>query len=359
MLGGIRHCERAKGKNMWRATLLPSAFCLGVILLLNASAAVAQSVASFYQGRQVEFIVAAEAGSIYDTWARLLARHMPKHMPGNPAFVIKNMPGGGHIRAAGYSFNAAPKDGSSIVTFSHNIPASYMLRNPAITFDVGKFQWLGSPDLPGRMCVVRPGAKVQKAADLFEHELWVGGAGAGGGISQTPKLVSGLLGMKMKLVEGYKGGGDALLAVERGEVDGMCATVEGIENERGGWVAQGKLKPLFNMERKPIAELGVPSIFEFAKTEEDRQILGFYGSTMEFGFPAVAPPGVPADRVNALRRAHDAAVKDPAFLSEVARAKMKSVPVTGEELTQRMDELIATPTEIIRRTSSLIGGNPF
>jgi len=335
-------------------------------ILLSASLAAAagtpatgQTVAEFYQGKQIEFIVAAEAGSIYDTWARMLSRHMPKHVPGNPAFVPKNMPGGGHIRAAGYSFNVAPKDGSSIVTFSHNIPASFMLKNPAITFDVGKFQWLGSPDLPGRMCVVRPGAKVQKAAELFEHELVMAGAGAGGGISQTPKLVSGLLGMKMKLVEGYKGGGDGLLAVERGEVDGMCATVEGIENERGGWVAQGKLKPLFNMERKAIPELNAPSIFDFAKTEEQRQVLGFYGSTMEFGFPAAAPPGVPADRVDALRRALDAAVKDPAFLSEAARAKMKVVPVTGEELTQRMDELIATPSEIIQKTGTLIGGSPI
>jgi tripartite-type tricarboxylate transporter receptor subunit TctC len=160
-------------------------------------------------------------------------------------------------------------------------------------------------------------------------------------------------------VEGYKGGGDALLAVERGEIDGMCATVEGIENERGGFVAQGKLKALFNMERKPIPELEAPSIFEFAKTEEQRQILGFYGSTMEFGFPSAAPPGVPADRVDALRRALDAAVKDPAFLSEANRAKMKVVPVTGEELTQRMDELIATPPDIINRTGTLIGGSPI
>jgi len=343
------------GIGMRKSTIL-----LGALLVTaGVTPAPAQTAAEFYKGKHIEFIVAAEAGSIYDTWARMLSRHMTKHLPGNPTFVPKNMPGGGHIRAAGYSFNAAPKDGSSIVTFSHNIPASFMLKNPAINFDVGKFQWLGSPDLPGRMCVVRPGAKVQKAAELFEQELLVGGAGAGGGISQTPKLVSGLLGMKMKLVEGYKGGGDALLAVERGEVEGMCATVEGIENERAGWVAQGKLKPLFNMERKAIPELNAPSILDFAKTEEQRQVLGFYGSTMEFGFPSAAPPGVPADRVDALRRALDAAVKDPAFLAEAAKAKMKVVPVTGEELTQRMDELIATPADIIQKTGILIGGSPI
>lgn len=337
-----------------RATLLSAAAFMAVV----NSAASAQSVADFYKGKQIEFIVAAQAGSIYDTWARMLSRYMPKYLPGNPTFVLKNMPGGGHIRAAGYSFNVAPKDGTSIVTFSHNIPTSYVLKNPAITFNVGEFQWLGSPDLPGRMCVVRTGAKVQQASELFDREMTVAGAGAGGGISQTPKLVRGLLGMKMKLVEGYKGGGDGLLAIEREEVDGMCATVEGIENERPGFVAQGKLKALFNMERKPIPELKAPSIFEFAKTDEQRQVLSFYGATMEFGFPVAAPPHVPADRVTALRHALDAAVKDAGFRDEVARSKMKSVPITGEELTQRMQELVATPSEIIRKTSVLIGGSP-
>jgi tripartite-type tricarboxylate transporter receptor subunit TctC len=242
------------------------------------------------------------------------------------------------------------------VTFSHNIPASALMGNPGIKFDVSKFQWIGSPDLPGRMCVIHPQAKVQKAAELFEHEVVAAGAGAGGGISQTPRLLAGLLGMKFRLIDGYKGSNDGLLALERREVDALCATVEGIENTRAGWVAQGKLRVLFNMERKPIPELKAPSIFEFAKTEEHRQILGFYGSTMEFGFPLVAPPGVPQDRLIALRRAHDAATKDPAFLKEVAKARMNSVPVTGEELQQRMDELMATPAEVIKRASVLLGG---
>jgi tripartite-type tricarboxylate transporter receptor subunit TctC len=335
------------------------AACSILLLAAAAAPAEAQPVAEFYKGKQVEFIVAAEAGSIYDTWARLLARHMPKYMPGNPSFVPKNMPGGGHIRAAGYSFNAAPKDGTSIITFSHNIPASYVLKNTAINFDVGKFQWLGSPDRPARICVARPGAKVQKAADLLDHELVVAGAGAGGGVTQTPRLVSALLGFKIKVVEGYKGAGDAMLAVERGEVDGMCATLEGVENERPGWIAAGKLKPLFNVERRPIPGLGAPSLFDFTTTEEQRQILGFYSSTMEFGFPSAAPPGVPAERVDALRRALDSAVRDPAFLSEAARMKLQVLPDTGEELTRRMEELVATPPAIIEKSSALLGGSPL
>jgi hypothetical protein len=144
--------------------------------------------------------------------------------------------------------------------------------------------------------------------------------------------------------------------MERREVDAVCATAEGVENARGGWVAEGRVRVLFNMERKPVPEFKAPSIFEFAKTEEQRQILGFYGSTMEFGFPLVAPPGVPKDRLIALRRAHDAATRDPGFLKDVAKAKMTSVPVTGEELQQRMDELTATPPDVIQRASVLLGG---
>jgi tripartite-type tricarboxylate transporter receptor subunit TctC len=325
-------------------------------LTLLATPAAAQSVADFYRGKQIELIIATDSGSIYDTWARIMARHMPKHMPGNPTFVGKNMPGAGHIRAASYSFNVAPKDGSSIVTFSHNIPASYMLGNPGIKFDVSKFQWIGSPDLPSRLCVIHPQAKVQKAADIFQHEVIAAGAGAGGGISQTPRLLAGLLGMKFRLIDGYKGTPDGLLAMERREVDAVCATAEGVENARPTWIAEGKLRVLFNMERKPVPEFKAPSIFEFAKTDEDRQILGFYGSTMEFGFPLAAPPGVPKDRLIALRRAHDAAVKDPDFLKEVAKARMASTPVTGEELQQRMDELTVTPRNVIKRASALLGG---
>ena len=137
----------------------------------------------------------------------------------------------------------------------------------------------------------------------------------------------------------------------------MCSTIEGIMGARPGWVEDGRLKVLFNMERKPVPEFHAPTIYEFAKTDEQRQILGFYGSTVEFGVPMVAPPGVPADRVEALRRSHDAAVRDPALLSELIRLKMKSVPVTGEELAQRMQELTAMPPDIVKKASELLGGN--
>jgi tripartite-type tricarboxylate transporter receptor subunit TctC len=289
----------------------------------------------------------------------MVARHLGKHIPGNPTFITKNMPGAGHIRAASYEFNAAPKDGTSMATFSHNLPTSYVMGNPGMKFDFSKFQWLGSPDHPGRICVVRRGATVQKAADLFDHELLVAGAGAAAAISQTPKLLGGLLGMKFRLVEGYKGAADAMLAVDRGEVEGICTTVDGVEVERPGAIQEGRLKVLFNTEREPIPELHAPSVFEFTKTDEQRQILGFYSSTVEFGIPFAAPPEVPPERLDALRRAFAAVADDPEFRAEVARAKMGNRPVTGEQLAQRMQDLMATPKSLIKQTSDLLGGNPF
>jgi tripartite-type tricarboxylate transporter receptor subunit TctC len=330
-----------------------------VLASLGASTAAADPVADFYRGKQIEVIVATESGSIYDTWGRVMARYLGRHIPGNPTLITKNMPGAGHIRAAGYEFNAAPKDGTSIITFSHNLPTSFVMGNPGIKFDFSKFQWLGSPDHPGRVCVVRRGAAVQKAADLFDHELLVAGAGASAAISQTPKLLSGLLGMKFKLVEGYKGAPDAMLAVDRSEVEGICTTIDGVEGERPGAMQDGRLKVLFNTERDPIPETHAPSVFEFTKTDEQRQILGFYSSTVEFGIPFAAPPEVPLERLAALRRAFAAVADDPEFRAEVARAKLSSRPVTGQQLAQRMQDLMATPKNLVKKTSDLLGGNPF
>jgi tripartite-type tricarboxylate transporter receptor subunit TctC len=323
------------------------------------SSAGAQSVADFYHGKQIDLIIATEAASVYDIWARALGRHWSKYVPGHPTFVPKNMPGAGHLRAATYAFSAAPKDGSAIVTFSHNIPASFVMGNPAIKFDVSKFQWLGSPNLPGRVCVIRPDAKVQKASELFDQEVLVAGTGPAAAISQTPRLLTNLLGMKFRLIEGYKGLSDAWIALERGEVDSFCSTNEGISGVRPNWIEEGKLRVLFNMERKIVPEFKAPTIYDFVSNDEQRQILGFYGSTVEFGIPFAAPPGMPADRVHALRRALEATVKDPDFLAEVERSKMKVTAVTGEELTRQMDDLLAMPPDIIKKASTLLGGNPF
>ena len=344
----------------------------------------AQSVAEFYKGKTIEFIIGTSAGGSYDQWARLIGRHMGRHIPGNPNFLPKNMPGAGHIKATNYLFNVAPKDGTTIGMFSRNIPTRALLKHPAVKFKPEEFNWIGSPELTNRVCVAKKGVPVQKGEDLFQKELVVGGAGSGGAVSTTPLVLNGVLGMKFKLVEGYKGTAvsttpavlrgalgmkfrvvegykgatDVVLAIERGEVHGICQTISGLGSSNPNWFKDGKLVVLFNLERKPLPEYKAPSVFSFAKTEEQRQILTFYTSNTELGRPITAPPGVPKDRLTALRRAFDATMKDPAFMSEANKQKLEINALTGEELTERILDLGKTPEAIVDKTEALLGPKP-
>lgn len=331
-----------------------AAFGLTAASMVATAPAMAQSVADFYKGKQIEFIAAGDAGTTQDTWSRLLARHMPKHLPGAPTFVVKNIPGSGHIKAADYLFNQASKEGLAIGTFSNSIVSGYVMKLPGINFDVTKFIWLGSPDLSSRVCVARDGATVKKPEDLFAHDLIVGGTGATGGISATPVLLRGLLGMRFKVIEGYPGPGEVFLAMDRGELDGICNTLSGVEVSRPGQLTQGKLKLLFNLEPEPIPGFDAPSVYKFTKTDEQRRIIAFYNSNLELGRPFFAPPGVPADRVKALRSAFADALKDPALVAEATKAKLDVLPLSAEELTQRVDRMAATPSDIIEKTNKLL-----
>ena len=336
--------ERAVG---WTTALLS---------LLIAGPALAQNPDDFYRNRQIEFIVATETGTTYDQWARLLSRFMPRKIPGEPTLIVKNMPGAGQIRAASYLYSVAQKDGSSFGTFSRNIATAFLTKNEAIKFDLSRFQWIGSTDISNRICVVNAGSNVDKAADLFTREATFGGAGAGSGISAAPMLVAALLDMKMKLVEGYKGGPEVMLAMERGEVEGTCNTLDGVESSRPGWIAQGKLRVLFNMEKAPVARLRAPTIYDFVKTEEQRKILAFFGANVELGRLFAAPPEAPPDRVALLRRAFEAALHDHDLIAEAERLHLEMSPYTGEELKARIDEFLTTPATIVEATAKLTGG---
>jgi tripartite-type tricarboxylate transporter receptor subunit TctC len=319
------------------------------------SGAVADPVADFYKGKQIEFIAAGEAATTQDMWARMLARIMPKYIPGNPTLVVKNVPGSGHIKAASYLFNVAPRDGTTIGTFSATIITGYILKLPGITFDVTKFNWLGSPDTSNRVCVARNGAGVQTAADLFKRELIVGGTGSTGGISGPPTLLSRLLGMRFRLVEGYPGPQSIYIAMERNELDGLCSQLSGIESAHPGWIAQGKLKLLFNMEKDRIAGSDAPTVYEFTKTEEQRRILTFYGAGLELGRPFLTPPGIPPDRLAALRAAFAASLADPQFIEDSRKLQLDITPIRGEQLEQTVSDLAATPADIVTKTNQLLG----
>jgi hypothetical protein len=196
-------------------------------------------------------------------------------------------------------------------------------------------------------------AKVTTAQDLFDTELLVGGAGAGTAVTTTPRILQKLLGMKFRVVEGYGSANNVQLAMEKGELEGICQTVGSLRAWRADWLENGKLRVLFNMERLPLRDYGAPSILEFAKTAEQRQILSIYSSSVELGRPIVAPPGVPLERVEVLRRGFEAALADPEMIAEARRLGMDLATVKGEDLNELVEELMSTPPDVLESVQSL------
>jgi tripartite-type tricarboxylate transporter receptor subunit TctC len=325
------------------------ALCVGAW----AAAANAQIAAEFYRGKQIKVIVSFDIATDYDQWARLIVRHLGRHLPGEPSFVVQNMPAAGGIAATNHLFNVAAQDGTVIGVIGRNLPYYALVQEAAVRYDPVRFNWIGSPELTNRVCAAIDRATVRRAEDLFERELLVGGAGAASAVSTTPQLLSKLLGMKFRVIEGYVSPSAVLMAAERGEVEGLCQTVTALRAGRPGWIESGKLRILFNMERSPLPNNSAPSIFQFAKTEEQRRIVALYSSSIELGRPIIMPPNVPAERVGALRRAFLDTMADPAFRADAGTQKLEINVVQGQELASLVADLMRTPPEIIRRMKEL------
>jgi tripartite-type tricarboxylate transporter receptor subunit TctC len=327
---------------------------LFAICLLLADAAQAQDSTDFYRGRQMRAIVSTVVGGDYDTWMRLITRHWTKHIPGNPSILVQNMPGAGGIVAANSFFHTAPRDGSAIAMIGRNLAYQALMKEDGIRFDPLKFNWIGSPEVSNRICVAMEGARVQKADDLFTKDLIVGGAGSGTAVSTTPRLISTLLGMRLKLVEGYGSASAAQLAMERGETEGICQTVGALRSWRPGWLEEGKINVLFNLERTPIPEFKAPSIFDFAKTDEQKQLLLLFSSSVELGRPIVAPPDTPADRVRLLRHSFEQVMQDRDLMGEAEKLKIDLSLVKGETLELLVKDLMKTPDVVLKKAQTLM-----
>jgi tripartite-type tricarboxylate transporter receptor subunit TctC len=326
-------------------------FIVGLLALADVQSASAQTPEEFYRGKQVRFIVGTAAGQEYDLWARMIARHMRRHIPGTPTIVVENMPGAGHVIAANYLFDVAPRDGTVIGMVSRNIPDAAVLKLPGVRFDPRKFNWLGSPELAHRVLIVSDNSGFTKAEELFERELIIGAVGAGQAVTTAPILLKNILGMKLKVVTGYHAPQDVLLAMERGEVGGVVETIASMKGKRAQHVLSGKVRLLFNMEQERVPEFGVPSIFEFIKKDEDRQIFQFLTASMEMGRPMLTPPDVPADRLDALRKAFVTTMNDPAFVQEADAAGFEISVKTGEDLQALVNAEMQIPPAIIEKAS--------
>jgi tripartite-type tricarboxylate transporter receptor subunit TctC len=318
-----------------------------------------QSIADSFRGKQIRFVLGAAAGQDYDVWARFLARHLPRHVPGSPSVLVQNMPGAGQMLATNWLYNVAPRDGTVWGMVSRNIPNAGLQGFAGVRYDPLKFNWIGSPELTNRGCFAMARARVKTAADLFEHELVVGGTGAGSTVTETPNLLRGLLGMKFKVVEGYSKPQDAVLAMERGELDGLCLTLQSFRNARPDWLKSGVARVLFTLEHDPVRGLDAPTIYRFVKTNEQRQILDFLSSSIELGRPIMLPPEVPPDIVAAMRRAFDATMNDPLLREEATKMGLDITHRTGEQLEAVIKAAAATPSDIIAKAAQFgrAGGN--
>jgi tripartite-type tricarboxylate transporter receptor subunit TctC len=332
-----------------------SAYALASLLMVFtlAGSVHAQSVADFYRGKQIRVIVGTAPGD-YDAWVRLVSRHMRQYVPGNPNFVVENMPGAGSLLAANYLYNKAAQDGTVLGSVSRNIPNFAFTKKPNVFFDPLKFNWIGSPEMTNRGCFARTDSGVKAPEDLFERELLVGTDGAGTSLSEMPTLLKNLLGMKFKTIDGYMGSNGVVLAIARHEVGGICQTVTAFAQSAQNMLDDGTVRLLFTTERERVPHLNVPTIFEYAKTDEQRDILAFHASSLETGRPWLAPPGVPTDRLNALRRAFDATMKDQGFLDEAKQRKFEVDPRTGEQVEAVLRAVASLPESLKAKAAEMI-----
>jgi tripartite-type tricarboxylate transporter receptor subunit TctC len=319
-----------------------------------SSEACGQSVQDFYKGKQVRLISGHPVGGDYDVGARFLAKHLQRHIPGQPAVIVQNMPQAASIVAANFIANVAPRDGTVIGSFSRNFASQAMMGQPNIEADPRRFIWLGAYSLPSRVCVDWHTAPVKTPTDLFTHELIIAGGGASSSLSIIPSVLNHVLGTKFRVIEGYKGITDAALAIERGEVQGVCMSYAQFNNYQH-LIAEGKLRILFHAEETPVPEIAsVPSIYDYAKTDEQRQLLRFVFSSVEFGRPYVFPPDVPKDRVDAMRKAFAQVATDAEMLAEAGKIKMDMTFHSPEQLEKLVAALYATPPDLIETVKKLV-----
>jgi len=315
----------------------------------------AQEIESFYRGKTITIVLYTTSGSIYDTYARLLARFLPAYIPGHPSVLIKYMPGAGGLLAARYLAEVAPSDGTTIGGLSPTLIFEPLLSANAANVDFLKFGWLGSIAESTGVYVSWKTSKVKTARDLFEHEMLIAGTGAAAETTITTRAIDGILGIKIKLVEGYAGSVAGLLALERGEVDGGYPTLEALHTLHPDWLRERTLNLLFQTRQVPDPEIAdVPTVMTLAANEDQRKDLQFLFPRNAFGRPYATPPGVPAKRLKMLQDAFAAAVNDPALHAETTKLEIPVTLTGGDELAGTIKEKYATPANVIERVRKFI-----
>ncbi|MEX0603517.1 MAG: tripartite tricarboxylate transporter substrate-binding protein [Marinobacter sp.] len=310
----------------------------------------------FYKGKTISFLSGHSAGGGYDTYVRTLARHLGKHIPGNPQVIVKNVPGAGSLVLTNQVANTLDSDGTVIASVARGMAFEPLFGNEQALYKPGEMNWLGSLNNETSLCVAWHEAEVKTWQDLRSEALSVGSTGAGADTNLFPKVLNELFGFKFNIIAGYPGGNDVMLAMERGEVDGRCGwSWSSAKSTREEWIAelnegmeQGKINILFQMSLKKHSDLpDVPLVTEFAETEKQRQVLNLLFARQVMGRPVVAPPGVPEARVAMLRKAVAMAAQDPEFLQDAKNQSLGINFVDGEEIQAIVVEAYEYPEDVI------------
>ena len=306
----------------------------------------AQSPAEFYKGKTIDLYVGVSVGGGYDLYARMLARHIGKHIPGNPTILPKNMEGGGGMRLANWLYNVGPRDGTAIGAVARAMAFEPLLGNKGAQYDGRRFNYIGSANDEVSVCVAWHTSGVRTFEDAQKTQLVVGSVGIADDTYQYPALLNNMFGAEFKMVPGYPGGNDINLAMERGEVQGRCSIPwSTVKATRRFWIDENKVSLLMQYSLGKHADLpNVPLVMDLARTDEQRAILKLIFGRQVMGRPFVSPPDVPKDRVAVLRKAFMETMADKEFLAEAEKAKFEVTPVSGEKVENLVLEVYRNTT---------------
>jgi tripartite-type tricarboxylate transporter receptor subunit TctC len=325
----------------------------GLIYVLPGTAAQAQTVEAFYKGRTLSLIIPNAPGGSFDLYARLVADNLGRFIPGHPTIVPQNMPGAAGMQAANYLASIAARDGSVMSVLVPNITLAQILGLRGVTYDVRRFNWIGRIIATTATLFTWHTSATRTLADLKTRETLVATTGALSQAEINSTMLNGVVGTKFKLIRGYKGSGEAALAVERGEADGTLMPWEFLKAAHADWISEGKITMVARYVRRPIRERpDIPSVYDLAETPEQEAVLGLFLGADEMGQPIAMPPGAPPDRVAAVRSALDAMVEDRAFAADAAKRGLDLLPGGADELERAVADAFqapATAIEIARR----------
>jgi tripartite-type tricarboxylate transporter receptor subunit TctC len=342
---------------MKRANLVFVAPLAGLLVSVAAPALAQKSVEEFYRGKKIDMIIGYSAGGTYDLYARLVARHLSNYLPGNPLIVPRNMPGGGSRSAVTWVYTGAPRDGTVLATADQSLAVEQAMGDKQLRLDTRELIYIGNPSADNNTTATWHTSPVKTIEDAKRIEAPMGATG-GSTSSQYPKAMNALLGTKFRVIVGYPGGNDISLAMERGEVAGRGSNAWGAwKATRADWIREKKINILVQIGLRKAHDLpDVPLLIDLAKNDEDRAVLKLLSASTTIGRPIFTTPGVPEERVKALRDAFDRMVADPAFLEQAKKENLEIEPVSGDDLQKIVADIVATPKPIADRLQEIIGG---